>query len=326
MELTDKTTTINETYPLLAEETIQANDLESQLLYHGALGNYKTICDLLNQGADPNATDDKKMTVLHYAARYGYIEISDTLLKHPKLITTHIAKGEKSPFLLAIQYNHKEIIQQILALDSINRNQTLSYVAQKGLIDIVTMLLEDSDDIEILRRPLFAATREGHIHIIKFLIAKGADVKSRSKNNASLLHCAATMGHSHIVQFLIEECHADVNLQDNKYQSTPLHTAAIHGHVQIVKTLLRNNADINAKNDKGLTALHWAVMKNHIQVVQTLLAQPNIDIRLKDSDDKKPLDLAQTKEIKQLLMIHEKNKRLNDDDEYESDDECCAIQ
>ena len=52
-----------------------------------------------------------------------------------------------------------------------------------------------------------------------------------------------------------------------------------NGHVEIVNILLRERADVNAKNWLGETALSWAAVKGHVEIVKTLLAHganPNI--------------------------------------------------
>ena len=50
---------------------------------------------------------------------------------------------------------------------------------------------------------------------------------------------------------------ADVNAK-NKDGDTPLHHAARNSNYNTVEVLLKNGADVNAKNKNGDTPLHWA--------------------------------------------------------------------
>jgi len=314
---------------LLLENVLQDSTSEKNLLYLVTLGDINKVCNLLDQDADPNIFDDNNMTAMHYAAQYGYVDIVNTLLEHPKLITTHIAQGEKSPFFIAMRYNQCTIIERILATCTINSSEPLCYAARNGLLDIVHILLAHTVDGNTPNTnkayPLFAATHGGHLNIMKLLITEGATLDCRIKNNASLLHCAAAMGHTHIVQFLIEQG-ADINLQDNNYKSTPLHAAATHGYIQIVKLLLQNNAHVNEQNNKGKTALHFAVINGHISVIQELITQDTIDIQITDNDGYEAAYYAKTKSVVQLLNIHARKEQHDLENELQTDEDCCTIQ
>jgi len=56
-----------------------------------------------------------------------------------------------------------------------------------------------------------------------------------------------------------------------QYNISPLHVAAKWGKNNMVKVLLENSAQIDAKTRDGLTPLHCAARSGHEQVVSTLL-------------------------------------------------------
>ena len=64
-------------------------------------------------------------------------------------------------------------------------------------------------------------------------------------------------------------------------KNTPLHLAALNGHLSVVEYLVYKNADINAKNIYEETPLHYAAQNSHLCVVEYLFNQ-NVDINAKD--------------------------------------------
>ena len=76
------------------------------------------------------------------------------------------------------------------------------------------------------------------------------------------LHEAARKGNVEIVKMLLKEG-ADVNARD-KYGRTALYVAAWRGHVEIVKMLLKEGADVNAADNDGNTPCTWKGGKNFI--------------------------------------------------------------
>ena len=98
---------------------------------------------------------------------------------------------------------------------------------------------------------------------------------------------------------------ADVNAKNND-GLTPLHWASSNEHIEIVKLLLEHGADVNAKNDDGYTPLYWASRKGHTEIVNLLLKY-GADVNTKDDDGNTPLYYASRNghaEIVKLLLEH----------------------
>ena len=90
---------------------------------------------------------------------------------------------------------------------------------------------------------------------------------------------------------------ADVNAKDEE-GLTPLHLAASWGHKEIAELLIDNGADVNAKDDGGWVPLSRAAMRagisgyrGHKEIVELLIAK-GADVNMKDEDGKTPLDYA----------------------------------
>lgn len=72
-----------------------------------------------------------------------------------------------------------------------------------------------------------------------------------------------------MVELLIRN-RADLNAKDDKYGATALHLAAYRGHKKVVRILLEKGADIYAKDKEGDTPLDAALMGGHQDVVEQI--------------------------------------------------------
>ena len=81
---------------------------------------------------------------------------------------------------------------------------------------------------------------------------------------------------------LIETGGANVNENDRGwYERTALHWASYNGHLDVVRLLLTEGADITIADNNGWTALHYASMFGHLDIVRLLLTE-GADINIAD--------------------------------------------
>lgn len=99
----------------------------------------------------------------------------------------------------------------------------------------------------------------------------------------------------------------------------PLHHAAVEGKLNVVKLLLKGDAEVDTLNAAGRTALHAAAKNNHIEVVRFLLANkadPNIQDTVRQQT---PLHAAAqngSKEVIALLLQHGADVMLCDTEKH----------
>lgn len=127
-------------------------------------------------------------------------------------------------------------------------------------------------------------------------IKKGADVNRLDEFGSTPLMNAiiAEYADIKIVKMLIGNG-ADVNAKDTVQCWTPLHFAVREGHFDIVKLLLESGAVIDAQDAFGNTPLIEAVMsfKGDPQIIEILLAY-GADKNIKNKEGVSPLILAET--------------------------------
>lgn len=116
-----------------------------------------------------------------------------------------------------------------------------------------------------LNEELWLAAREGKLETVKKLLARGAEVNSRTHYGASALWLAASKGHLEVVRFLLEHG-ADPNNTDGIWGNTPMSWALATPNPDMLKALLAAGADPDS-------ALLDAVQAGQVSAVKTILEQ-----------------------------------------------------
>src|SRR4029077_676507 len=112
----------------------------------------------------------------------------------------------------------------------------------------------------------FACT-QGLAPMVALLIKSGADVAASTKpGGTNCLMIASYKNNPQIVSDLVA-AGADVNSRDET-GLTPLMMAAAAGNAEIASTLITAGADVNAKNTEGHTALDLAEKPEVIDVLK----------------------------------------------------------
>ena len=102
----------------------------------------------------------------------------------------------------------------------------------------------------------------------------------------------------------------------NKYGTTPLHLASKRGSGEILKFLIKNGADVNARDSyRGGSPLHWACEAGKIDSVNVLLSSKKVNIKLLNKKQENVVMIAAKKgfaHLCQVLLLSERKilKRL----------------
>ncbi|XP_064291337.1 ankyrin repeat domain-containing protein 29 isoform X3 [Passer domesticus] len=121
-----------------------------------------------------------------------------------------------------------------------------------------------------LANAAFWAARKGNLALLQLLLNSGrVDVDCKDSLGTTALMVASYYGHIDCVRELVLQG-ADINLQ-RESGATSLFFAAQQGHNDVVKFLFSFGASTEFKNKDGGTALLAACQYGHAKVVETLL-------------------------------------------------------
>ncbi len=113
-------------------------------------------------------------------------------------------------------------------------------------------------------KDLLGAAKRGDAAAVTALLAKGVDVNARTTYGATALAFASDKGQVEVVKVLLRH-NANVNTRDSFYNATPLTWALDRGHAEIVRALLEAGAT------GADAALLNAVRRGQVEVVRAVL-------------------------------------------------------
>ena len=116
---------------------------------------------------------------------------------------------------------------------------------------------------------LHAVVAKGDFENARKLVEQGADVEAKDPGTgASVLHYAVMRGNPEILQFLLGRG-VDVNSR-TRNGTTPLHTAVLYNRYEVAEMLLNKGADVGAKSTSGATPLAIATAAKNRTIAELL--------------------------------------------------------
>ena len=123
-----------------------------------------------------------------------------------------------------------------------------------------------------LSRSLHEAVVRGDLEATLKMLEQGTDIEAKDPGSgASPLHYAVMKGRMEIVDLLIARG-ADVNSR-TRNGTTPLHTAALYSRKEVAERLIEKRADINALSVSGATPLTLASAAKNWPIADMLKAR-----------------------------------------------------
>ncbi|KAL7988964.1 hypothetical protein Chor_007883 [Crotalus horridus] len=292
-------------------------------------GNLEIMLMLIKAGADQKAKNQEGMNVLHFAAKNNSVRIMDYFIRDLHLmelnkpdeclLTSLSSQKGRTPFLLAAEMGHEEMINELITLNLFTSekdkegNTALHLAAKNGHDEVVEILLPQWEDVNNFNQngetPFYMAVEGGHEKCADLLLEAGSDINILNKHNASALHIATQNGHTPLVRFLISN-NIDLDAQSQIPLQINLGDVLAPGFV-VEQTLESKGSSSSFKNPsqnvtekkrflnniilyiykRHQTPLHLAADLGNVDVVETLL-KAGCDFSMVDKQGKSALAVA----------------------------------
>ena len=220
---------------------------KANLLHHAAKNGWVDIIEILikKHGFDPMSKDILERVSLHYSAVFSEFEAFKVLA------TTYqcdpMCKDSKgdTPLCFAVKAGCLEIVKHYM-----------------------TSGLPCDGNTQYNGKPLgILAAEHGHLQMLTYLKEECKfNVTSSCSEDNTALDYAAQFGHLHIVEYLVSECKCN---PENK----PLHHASEKGHFDVIKYLVvQCKCDVHCVA-KGLTPLQYAALNGHFEIMEYFILE-----------------------------------------------------
>ncbi|KAI1085612.1 GDPD-domain-containing protein [Whalleya microplaca] len=220
-------------------------------------------CPVPELGASLVTKDKFGRLPLHYAAKYGLVEISRVLLgrflslDNYVSIRSHLLSRDMeglTPLHYAVIGKHAPVAKTLLDSWSGNDHAVQGPDARRVLGELLLIALRSQED-DIFHR----------------LLHHGADLTYQSTRGETALHVAAQFGREDYVKTLLQtmsEVQLHVDVSDSTLAWTPLFIACSMGHRHIVKSLLKAGASQTLVDNLGWTAKEHAVYRGYLDIAE----------------------------------------------------------
>ncbi|XP_052062716.1 protein phosphatase 1 regulatory subunit 16A-like isoform X3 [Mytilus californianus] len=226
------------------------------LLESAARGDIEDVRKLLNQGVNPDVTNEDGLTALHQACIDDNEEMLKLLLEYGANVNARDSELW-TPLHAAATCGHSHLCKHLITkgaeLLSVNADGNMPYdiCEDEVTLDYIEteMAKVGITQEEIDERRLIP--ERNMLNDVSRLAKTGGPLDERGSDGATLLHIAAANGYMQVAEFLLDH-HVSVDKRDSdSYQ--PIHAAAFWCQQDVLELLVKNGADIDAKTRNGET-------------------------------------------------------------------------
>jgi len=246
---------------------------------------------LISSYTDINMTDRNGNTLIALCLLKNHHELAHELIKY----------GAKLDVQSAVVLGEIGFIDKMVSVKGVNfkfwKGRNILHLGiENNNEKVVKWILERGASLDetngIGETPLLLACKFGNIKIINLLFSvpnkKNSDIVNEVHHGCSPLWTAIIYGWKEVIKVLIKN-NADVNFVYNNRSC--LYESIRKNDTEVVKMLLEKNANPNFKSNMNHTPLHEAVRKNNLEMTRLLL-KARASVLVFDEDDNTPLHIA----------------------------------
>ncbi|XP_068090926.1 transient receptor potential cation channel subfamily A member 1 [Hyperolius riggenbachi] len=249
------------------------------------------------------ARDEYEATPLHWAAKYGYLEIMIMIINETTDEALNAVDSKCStPLHWAVQKNQTDSVKVLLSraadpnLLNYYRLSPLHLAIQLHHNCMVEEMLNHSTtninlEGDLGNTPIMMACYKDNSEALSMLLQRGAKMCKRNKIGCYPIHMTAFAGSLKCMDLILKKgeeigfsIEEHINFTDNE-KSSPLHVAVQNGGLEVVKACIGYGAKIDLKQNDSATALHFAASQGATEIVKFMLSSYTGDKKVVDLPD-----------------------------------------
>lgn len=227
-------------------------------------GRLHSLTAVLERGANTKATDTYGRIPLHYACMRGHVEVVKDLVKYDSAESMQgVESTSPNAAPVAESVDYKDLDNFTPLIHGIVHAR---FAAVQAVLELGARVDPTGEADHI---PLNLACQYGSVAIVDMLLQYNPQILPDAEGLYPQ-HLVPRSGRSPQILLMLKNYGANLDQPDKLYQWTPLFHAASEGHLACLQMLLDCGADVDAIDEKDLSAMYYAAWEGHLDCLKLL--------------------------------------------------------